>query len=135
MTLEYSIKAESVSGNDAVLTIKQSDISFGTTEKTSDLLPNPAELFLGSFAACILKNVERFSHLLNYSFTKAEISVTAVRLERPPRMDSVHYKLTVYSNDKRMRTELLKKNLEKFGTIFNTVSKSCKVTGKITKVS
>lgn len=134
MTLEYSIKADSGSGNDAALTIKQSAISFGTTEKTSDLLPNPAELFLGSFAACILKNVERFSHLLNYSFTKAEISVTAVRLERPPRMDSIHYELIVYSTDNRLKTDLLRKNLEKFGTIFNTVSKACEVTGKITKV-
>lgn len=134
MELKYSIQAQSSSGNDASLLIKQSGISFGTTDRTADTLPNPAELFLGSFAACILKNVERFSRLLHYSFTEAEIKVTAIRLERPPRMDKIYYELTVFSNDKRLRIELLQKNLEKFGTIFNTVSQSCAVSGIIKKI-
>jgi uncharacterized OsmC-like protein len=129
--MNYSIKANSVSKHDANLSIKQSEISFGTTPETAETLPNPAELFLGSFSACILKNVERFSVLMNFEYTKAEITVSATRLEKPPRMDDINYELKIYSKDNTLNIELLKKNIEKHGTIFNTVQTSCTIVGNI----
>lgn len=131
--MEYSITATSTAKNDAMLNIKQSNIAFGTTEKTANELPNPAELFLSSFAACVLKSVERFSSFLHFEYDKAEIKVSATRLENPPRMEDIQYELTVFSKDEKLRIELLKKNLEKFGTIFNTVQKACSITGSIEK--
>jgi len=131
--MEYSIAATSVSKNDATLNIKESNITFGTTEKTANELPNPAELFLSSFAACVLKNVERFSGLLHFEYDKAEIKVSATRLENPPRMEDIRYELTIFSKDEKLRIELLKKNIEKFGTIFNTVQKACSISGSIKK--
>lgn len=129
--MNYQIKASSISNQDAVVHIKESNIDFGTTPNTAEILPNPAELLLGSFAACILKNVERFSGMMNFSFTKATLEVNATRLENPPRMDNIVYNLTIYSNDKRLNTDLLKKNLEKFGTIYNTLKLSCTISGTI----
>ncbi len=125
--MEYSIAATSVAKNDALLDIKKSSIAFGTTKKTADELPNPAELFLSAFAACILKNVERFSVLMHFEYDKAAIKVNAIRLESPPRMENIHYELTIFSKDKKLNLELLKKNIEKFGTIFNTVQQSCSI--------
>ena len=129
--MNYQIKASSISNQDAVVHIKESNIDFGTTPNTAEILPNPAELLLGSFAACILKNVERFSGMMNFSFTKATLEVNATRLENPPRIDNIVYNLTIYSNDKRLNTDLLKKNLEKFGTIYNTLKLSCTILGTI----
>lgn len=129
--MEYHIKASSVSNQDAVIHIKQSDIDFGTTPKTSETLPNPAELFLGAFASCILKNVERFSGMMKFSYTKATIEVNATRLENPPRMEHLIYNVTIYTNDKKLNTDLLKKNIEKFGTIYNTVKLSCAISGTV----
>lgn len=129
--MNYHIKASSISNRDAVIHIKQSNIDFGTTSKTSELLPNPAELFLGSFSACMLKNVERFSGMMKFTFTKATFEVNATRLENPPRMDNIIYDLTIYSNDKKLNTDLLKKNIEKFGTIYNTLKLSCTISGTI----
>ncbi|WP_252734443.1 OsmC family protein [Arenibacter algicola] len=129
--MNYQIKASSISNQDAVVHIKESNIDFGTTPNTAEILPNPAELLLGSFAACILKNVERFSGMMNFSFTKATLEVNATRLENPPRIDNIVYSLTIYSNDKRLNTDLLKKNLEKFGTIYNTLKLSCTILGTI----
>lgn len=131
--MDYSISATSIAKKDATLDIKQSKITFGTTEKTADDLPNPAELFLSSFAACILKNVERFSGLLHFEYDKATIEVSATRMENPPRMEDISYQLTVFSKDEKLRIELLKKNIEKFGTIFNTIQKSCSISGSIDK--
>ncbi|WP_299317448.1 hypothetical protein [uncultured Maribacter sp.] len=66
--MNYKINAISDFNNDGEIHIKESNIVFGTTSKTSESLPNPAELFLGSFASCMLKNVERFSLLMKFKY-------------------------------------------------------------------
>ncbi|WP_055442952.1 OsmC family protein [Lacinutrix himadriensis] len=132
--MNYHIQASSIVKQDATLHIKQSNIDFGTTSKTAESLPNPAELFLGSFASCILKNVERFSTMMKFTYSKAAIEVNATRLENPPRMENILYNLTIYSNDKKLNKELLKKNIEKFGTIYNTVKLSCTISGTISTI-
>lgn len=132
--MNYHIKASSIANQDAVVHIKQSNIAFGTTSKTSETLPNPAELFLGSFASCILKNVERFSAMMKFTYSKASIEVNATRLENPPRMENISYSLTIYSKDEKLNLDLLKKNIEKFGTIYNTVKLSCSISGSISTI-
>lgn len=132
--MKYQVKASSISDQDAVIHIKQSNIGFGTTSKTTDTLPNPAELFLGALASCILKNVERFSGMMKFTYTKATIEVNATRLENPPRMENIIYNLTIFSIDKKLNSDLLKKNIEKFGTIYNTVKLSCSVSGSISMI-
>jgi uncharacterized OsmC-like protein len=133
--MEYFVKAISSSKEQASINFKTSEFIFGITPESADNLPNPAELFLGSFSACILKNVERFSVLMNFEYSKAEILVSAQRLEKPPRMDEINYKLRIYSQDVNLNSSLLKKNIEKFGTIFNTIQTSCTVIGEIKKIS
>ncbi|MCL7762719.1 OsmC family protein [Polaribacter sp. Z014] len=129
--MNYQIKASSLSNEDAVIHIKESNIDFGTTPKTAEISPNPAELFLGSFAACMLKNVERFSSMMKFTYSKATLEVNASRLENPPKMDNIIYNLTIYSDDKKLNIGLLKKNIEKFGTIYNTIKLSCNISGTI----
>lgn len=133
--MNYHVMASSISNEDAVVHIKQSNIDFGTTSKTSETLPNPAELFLGAFSACMLKNVERFSSMMKFTYTKASVEVNATRFESPPRMDNIIYNLTIYSNDEKLNTALLKKNIEKFGTIYNTVKISCAISGTISTIN
>lgn len=132
--MDFTINAESVAGNDGAIIAKDSTIDFGTTSETADSMPSPAELLLGSLSACILKNVERFSEMLKFEYQKASIVVSATRLEAPPRMDDITYELTIYSDDKNLNINLLKRNIEKFGTIYNTVKISCNISGSIVKV-
>ena len=133
--MNYSVKASISSTKDARVHIKESEISFGVSPDTEASLPNPAELFLGSFTACILKNVARFSAMMNFEYSSAELTVNAVRLEKPPRMDEIQYELIVYSQDDSLNIDLLQKNIEKFGTIFNTVKACCAVSGTIKKIA
>jgi len=79
----------------------------------------------------MLKNVERFSSMMNFTYLKATLEVKATRLESPPRMDNIIYNLNIYSNDKKLNVDLLKKNIEKFGTIYNTIKLSCAISGTI----
>lgn len=129
--MQYQIKAASKAKQEATILIKQSEVDFGITASTAESLPNPAELFLGAFASCILKNVERFSDMMKFQYRNAAIVVTATRLENPPRMDHIIYQLSIDSDDQKLNLELLKKNIEKFGTIFNTVESACTISGTI----
>lgn len=133
--MNYQISASSVSQKDAQIQIKNAQIDFGTTPESANTLPNPAELFLGSFAACMLKNVARFSEILKFSYSHAELDVASERLQSPPRMENITYKLTIYSNDTHLNKDLLQRNLEKHGTIYNTVKLSSAINGTIVIVT
>ncbi|NHN24789.1 OsmC family protein [Flavobacterium jejuense] len=133
--MKYTAKAHSTAKNKAVIKIKEAEIAFGITPETADTLVNPAELLLGSLSACVLKNVERFSNLMHFEYSNAEIIVNAIRIEKPPKLDEINYELTIYSEDKNLNINLLKKNIENFGTIFNTLKSSCSISGKIIVIS
>jgi uncharacterized OsmC-like protein len=132
--MEYQIKANSISGSTAEINIKESQFNFGITKVSENNLANPVELLLGSFSACVLKNVERFSGFMKFEYSKAEIIVNATRLDKPSRMDSISYELTIYSKDESINIDLLKKNIEKFGTIYNTLKICSTINGKITLI-
>jgi uncharacterized OsmC-like protein len=129
--MNYHIQASSHSKQDAQIHIKASNIDFGTTPETVETLPNPAELLLGSFAACMLKNVERFSKMMQFTYEKTTLDVQGTWLKTPPRMDVITYELMIHTSDKKLNTALLKKNIEKFGTIYNTLQIACTISGTI----
>lgn len=128
--MNYTITATSAPESDGHINIREAHIRFGTVAN-SNQLANPAEVFLSAFAACMLKNVARFSEMMGFSYKKAIVEVTATREEKPPRIEQLTYVLRIQSSDTKLNPELLKKNIEKFGTIYNTVAKSCAITGSI----
>jgi uncharacterized OsmC-like protein len=69
--------------------------------------------------------------MMKFEYERAELEVSSTRLEKPPRMDQISYTVAIYSNDESLNKDLLKRNIEKFGTIFNTVRSSCSVEGDI----
>ncbi len=60
---------------------------------------------------------------MRFSYEKAELTVNAYPLENPPRMDRLDYKLTISTQDEQLNSTLLKKNIAKFGTIYNTLNR------------
>jgi hypothetical protein len=74
-TLNYSVKA-SISSKNAAVHIKESEISFGIPD-TEASFSNPAELFWVPFSLHS-KNVERFSVMMNFEYSNAELTVNAV---------------------------------------------------------
>lgn len=133
--MKYQATAFSKAHHNASIKVKETEVPFGITKETNVTLGSPAELFLGAFASCVLKNVERFSVLMKFDYTKAEIIVNASRKEKPPSMDEIEYELVVYSKDDSLNVDLLHRNIEKFGTIYNTVKLACSVKGNIILVN
>jgi hypothetical protein len=55
----------------------------------------------------------------DFDYSKAEITVSATRLEKPPRMDEIIYELSVYSQDSSLNIDLcirISKILERYST-------------------
>jgi len=131
MALEYDVKATQVVPGVSTARAEKAQIYFDSSPDNTPHLMNPAELLLSAFAACLLKNVERFSRLLDFSYDRAEVAVHGVREEPPPRIASIQYRLTIWTDESDHRVALLHKNLERHGTIFNTLNACCDVSGEI----
>lgn len=132
--LKYKITATVQQGGKAKAVANQSEISFDATSGRDDTLPNPAELLLTSVAACMLKNMQRYSEILKIPYRSAKITVEGKRNDNPPFMKEITYRLEVDTdaNDKELAN--WHKNILKFGTITNTVKKACSLNGAMEKI-
>lgn len=128
--MQYSVSGSIDTGREASFSVRKSSVSFGILDEQHDQ-PNPAELLLGAFAACCLKNVQRFSELLGFDYTDARIEVTGERQEKPTKIIIIRYVIHISSVDEQLNLRLLHKNIQKFGTIYNTLKEVCAVSGEL----
>lgn len=133
MMLEYKITATVQQGGKAKAVANQSEVSFDATSGRNDKLPNPAELLLTSVAACMLKNVQRYSEILKIPYRSAKITVNGIRNENPPYMKKISYKLQIDTDAGENKIKNWHKNILKYGTITNTVNRACEFEGTMVK--
>jgi uncharacterized OsmC-like protein len=129
--LRYRVDARVVRSGVSRAEAKAAAIEFDSSAGQRDDLLGPAELLAAAFGACMLKNVERFSSILPFAYTGASISVTAEREETPPRIARMQYVLRVTTDEPAHRLDLLHRNLQKHGTVYNTLAAACAVSGEI----
>ena len=129
--MRYEVRGENVPGGAGRLVARATTIDFDGSVTTGDQLPGPADLLAAALAACMLKNVERFAHILPFRYRCATVEVVVEREEPPPRIVRARYMLRVETDEPDRRVELLHRNIRTFGTITNTLSLACDVTGEI----
>ena len=127
----YAVEAESAHGGAATIATRATTIAFDGSASTGELLPGPADLLAAALAACILKNVERFSTILPFHYQRAHVHVEIERQEPPPRIARAHYSLRIITDEPEHRLELLHRNILRFGTITNTLAAACELEGTI----
>lgn len=129
MTNTYSAVGFRAPGGVSRIETQRSTIVFdGGAEMAADT-PGPAHLLAAALAACLLKNVERFHHMLPFAYTAASVNVELERRDSPPAIVRAHYALEVQTEEPAERCALLHKNIRKFGTITNTLAAACELTG------
>ena len=131
---EYVATGEMQRGGRASVTARTTGVAFDGSPGQDPALPGPADLLTAAFAACLLKNVERYSRILPFVYERAEVTVAARRRESPPRIDRVRYRLMVVTDEPARRVELLHRNIRRFGTIYNTLAAVADVDGDIAAV-
>ena len=64
---------------------------------------------------------------------RSGIRVHGVRQDVPPRMERIDYEIVVDTDEPDRRLELLHDNVEKYGTVFNTVAPGTDLTGVLVR--
>jgi uncharacterized OsmC-like protein len=83
---------------------------------------SPAQLLLASLAACMLKSTERVIPMLEFSLRGIEVSLQGQRQDAPPKMVRIDYQINVDTDETDHRLDLLHRNVQKYGTITNTLA-------------
>jgi uncharacterized OsmC-like protein len=134
-TLTYEVSARIVHPGASEIEAKDVRVRFDSSPGQGDALPGPAELLCGAFAACLLKNVERFSQMLPFEQRGASVRVTAERQQNPPRFTSIRFELHVVTDEPPRRVELLQRHLTKRGTVYNRLAAVCDVEDEVLAVA
>jgi len=132
--LEYKITASVEQGGVAKAIANHTEIVFDAISGRDEVLPNPAELLLTSLAACMLKNVQRYSKILHLPYRQARITIHGNRNDNPPFISAITYQLEIDSDVEERKLEMWHKNILKFGTVSNTLEKACKLKGEMIKM-
>ena len=129
--MSFLVTAQRIDNHGSEAHCKNSTITLDTDLKGRSDAFNPAELLLAAVAACMIKSIERITPILNFQHRNIEVRVTGIRQDVPPRMESIDYEILVDSDENDKRLELLHKNIQKYGTVFNTVAFGTRLTGSL----
>ena len=113
--MEYEITAYTVSHGVSEAHCADETIRFDSSAMPASELPGPAELLAAAFAACVLKNVERFAGMLPFRYDSASITVRAKRQQTPPRFTEIRYELALVTDEPPDRVDLLHRNNRQAG--------------------
>jgi uncharacterized OsmC-like protein len=133
--LTYDVTARRVDAHGSLASTKEAEIVLDTDIAGRPDAFNPAELFLASIAACMIKGIERVTPMLNFRLRGVDVHLHGVRQDAPPRMVSIDYELIVDTDESEQRLQLLHTNVRKYGTISNTVAKAVRLEGSVRKKS
>ena len=129
--LDYHVSARRIDSHGSEATTKDATLVLDTDMAGRADAFNPAEMLLASLAACILKGAERVIPMLHFDLRGIEVALHGVRQDSPPKMISITYEITVDTDETEARLALLHKNLQKYGTIYNTLAGATELSGTI----
>lgn len=127
----YTVRGRSGPGGHSRIRCNETDIKADTGSYPDGNRPGPADLLCAALAACLLKNVERYSEILPFEYQRASVEVSADRQDQPPMITRLHYTLEIVTNEPGHRVELLHRNIRKFGTISNTLALAVDLAGEV----
>jgi uncharacterized OsmC-like protein len=133
--LEYKVMAKRLDTHGGIARSKDAEIVLDTDVNGRPDAFNPAELFLASVAACMIKGIERAIPMLKFDLRGVEVKLHGVRQDSPPKMVTIDYEIIVDTDESDRRLELLHTNVRKFGTISNTVAAATRLEGRIVRAT
>ena len=131
--LDYKITARRNDAHGSVASCKQAEITLDTDVRGRSDAFNPAELLLAAVAACILKNIERVTPMIHFEYRGVTVEVHGERQDAPPKMARIDYRIIVDTDENDRKLALLHHNIQKFGTIYNTVSAATTLEGVLVR--
>ena len=131
--LEYNITATRLDAHGSLARCKNAEVTLDTDVTGRDDAFNPAELLLTAVAACMIKGIERIMPMLKFSLRGVDVVLHGIRQDSPPKMVRIEYVISVDTDESDERLALLHKNVQKFGTIYNTVAAGTELIGQMVR--
>lgn len=131
LKMSFYVETRRVDAHGSLAHCKNAEIALDTDVAGNPDAFNPAELLLAALSACMIKGIERVTPMLKFSLRGVEVRVRGVRQDVPPKMESIDYEIVVDTDEPDRRLELLHENVEKFGTVFNTIAPGTKLSGRL----
>ena len=129
--LSYRVRAKRIDHHGSLASAKQAEVVLDTDIAGRDDAFNPVELLLAALAACMIKGIERVGPMIHFQYEAVEVTLEAIRQDAPPRIIEIRYELKVATNETEQRLDLLHTNVQKYGTIFNTLAAATPIKGTI----
>ncbi len=129
--MEFKVSAKRLNSHGSTALCKDASITLDTDLAGRKDAFNPAELLMAALAACMIKSIERVTPMLKMEVKGVDVSITAKRQDSPPKLVDVEYKLVVDSAESDQQLELLHKNIQKYGTVYNTLSAGTEIKGTL----
>ena len=132
-TMTFALTAVRSGPESSTSSVGVAHITLDTSVTGNPEALNPMELLMSALGACFLKGIERFAPTLPFSFSAAEVRITAERPVNEARVTRIDYAIVVATSEDDRRLELLHKNLLTFGTMYNTISPGTPIAGTLTR--
>ncbi len=129
--MTYDVTLDRVDAQDSTAYCKSASLAVDSALAGRADAFNPAELLLAALGACMLKNIERVAPILKFEFRAVPISLQGERQDTPPKMQRVQYWIGIDTDESDHRLDLLHRNVQKYGTVFNTIAENAELIGRI----
>ncbi len=83
----------------------------------------------------MLKGIERVAPMLHFRFDAVTVRIHAVRQDVPPKLESIDYEIEIDTEETEQRIQLLHTNVQKYGTVFNTVAPGTALSGTMRRAA
>jgi uncharacterized OsmC-like protein len=134
---EYTVTARTAGDRASSITAASTEIRLDSAWQppSPSGLPGPAELLAAALAGCLLKGLERARAMMPFDYETVEVAITAHRQDSPPKFTEFEYTVTVVTGESNRKVELLHRNLQQFGSIYNTLAAACDVHGTVVAIA
>jgi uncharacterized OsmC-like protein len=129
----FRVSANRLDHHLATVSNQTAEVSLGVDLAGNQDALNPMELLMGALSACMIKGINRLTPLLGLQIDGVTMEITATRRDTPPGVESMHYRIVVDSPDSDEKLALLHENLQKFGTVSNTIAQGTALTGELVR--
>jgi len=133
--LSFSLEAKRNNSSGSLVAAKSAELTIDTSLAGRPDALNPVELLLASQAACFIKGIERLAPTLEFDFRGVQVYLEADRPENESRIAQIRYQVVIETDESDQRIALMHKNLQKQGTIYNTLSAGTELVGSITRAN
>lgn len=129
--MNYHVNVTRQDDSHALAETRQHQLTLNVKKGSGEAGFNAAETLLAALGACILTNVNAIGKKMRLQIDDARMEFDAVRLDEPPLLTEIRYKLILNSPESPEKLAELHNLCVKWGTVTNTLINGLTPQGKL----